>query len=89
MGPEYPFYSLAALSLDVDVVRGPGVDSPEAATDGDDDERHQDDHQRPEVHVRLREVRLLGVRSGLGRVNVAGLQILPMMSVITNIVDIL
>ena len=70
-------------------MRGPGVDPPEAAADGDDDERHQDDHQRPEVHVRLREVWLLGVRSGLGWVNVAGLQILPTMSVITNIVDIL
>ena len=55
----YSFYSFAPLPVDVNVVWGPGVYPPEAAADGDDDEGHQGDDERPEVIVGFGERRLL------------------------------
>ena len=53
----------------------PGVDPPEAATDGDDDEGHEGDDHWAEVDVGVRKVRLLRSVHRLSRVDVPGLEV--------------
>ena len=54
----------------------PGVDPPEAATDGDDDEGHEGNDHRAEVDIGVRKVRLLRNVLRLSRVDVPGLEVL-------------